>query len=86
MIHDRLVVGIKDNALSEKLQLDSRLTLESAKTAIRQKYAVHKQQQTLKGVENATSPVGTVDAIRNKRPNALGNPCRRYTIHAEHRR
>ena len=79
MISDRLVVGIKDNALSEKLQLDSRLTLESAKTAIRLKEAVHEQQQTLKGIENATSPVGTVDSIRNKQPNARGNPRRRKT-------
>ena len=48
MIYYHLVVGIRDNALSEKLQLDAKLTLETAKTTIRQKEAVHKQQQTLK--------------------------------------
>ena len=37
MIRDRLIVGIRDTTLSEKLQLDSALTLESAKKAIRQR-------------------------------------------------
>ena len=31
MIRDRLVVGIQDDALSQKLQMDSSLTLETAK-------------------------------------------------------
>ena len=31
MIRDHLVVGIRDSALSEKLQLDATLMLESAK-------------------------------------------------------
>ena len=43
MLRDRLVVGIQDAALSEKLQLDSTLTFESAKKAIRQKEAVCEQ-------------------------------------------
>lgn len=49
MIRDRLVVGIRDSALSERLQLDAELNLEKAKKAIRQREAVHEQQQTLKG-------------------------------------
>ena len=48
MIRDRLVVGIRDSALSERLLLDATLTLEKAKTAIRQKEAVHEQQDFLK--------------------------------------
>ena len=36
MIRDRLVVGIRDNALSERLQLDPDLDLEKAKKAVRQ--------------------------------------------------
>ena len=74
MIRDRLVVGIRDCALSEKLQLDPRLTLETAKTAIRQKEAVREQQHTLKGAEKAASPFGNVDAIGSKRPKARVNP------------
>ena len=36
MIRDRIVVGIRDQSLSERLQLDARLTLESAKMLVRQ--------------------------------------------------
>lgn len=44
MICDRLVVGIKDTALSEQLQIDPDLTLDKAKRKIRQREAVHEQQ------------------------------------------
>ena len=47
MIRDRLVVGIRDSSLSERLQLDSDLTLEKAKKAIRQREAVKEQQREL---------------------------------------
>ena len=43
MICDRLVVGIHDNVLSERLQLDPDLNLEKAKKAVRQREAVHEQ-------------------------------------------
>ena len=36
MIRDHLVVGIRDKCLSEKLQMDAALTLEKAKTTIKQ--------------------------------------------------
>lgn len=49
MIRDRLVVGIKDSTLSQKLQMDSKVTLETAKKQIRQCEAVHEQQQELQG-------------------------------------
>ena len=52
MIRDRLVVGIRDRALSEKLQLDAGLSLEKAKTAVRQREAVRGQQEMLKGTKN----------------------------------
>ena len=41
MIRHLLVVGIRDSALSERLQLDSDLNLEKAKPLIRQRKAVH---------------------------------------------
>ena len=47
MLLDRLLVGILDKPLSEKLQLDTTLTLEKAKTAIRQKEAIKAQRQQL---------------------------------------
>ena len=37
MIRDRLVVGIRDSALSQRLQLNAELTLEKAKQAIQAK-------------------------------------------------
>ena len=43
MLRDRLVVGIKDKQLSEKLQMNADLTLEIAKKKIRQKEAVQEQ-------------------------------------------
>ena len=58
MIRDRLVVGIRDSALSGRLQMDPELTLGKAKKTIRQREAVHEQQQALKE-EN-------VDAIRQR--------------------
>ena len=45
MIRDRIVVGIRDRALSERPQLDPDLTLEKAKTQVRQR---HEQQAILK--------------------------------------
>ena len=39
MIRDRLVVGIRDMALSKKLQMDADLMLEKAKKSIRQREA-----------------------------------------------
>ena len=44
MIRDRLVVGILDTAMSEKLQLDSALDLEKAMKQIRQREAVKEHQ------------------------------------------
>ena len=69
MIRDRLVVGIRDSALSQRLQLDAGLTLEKAKKNVRQREAVGEQQQVLRGQQtpirastsstvNAVTPVG----------------------------
>ena len=44
MIRDRIVVGISNPALSEKMQLDDKLTLEKASKLARESEAVKKQQ------------------------------------------
>ena len=44
MIRDRIVVGIRDKALSESLQMDAKLTLDDAKRRARQREAVSGQQ------------------------------------------
>ncbi|UYV61036.1 K02A2.6-like, partial [Cordylochernes scorpioides] len=47
LIRDRIVVGVRDEALSERMQLDSELTLEKAVKMIRQQEAVRQQQVDL---------------------------------------
>ena len=47
LLRDRLVVGILDHELSEKLQLEADLTLDAAKKSIRQKKAVKEQYKML---------------------------------------
>ena len=54
LIRDRLVVGILDKKTSQQLQLDPRLTVEKAKTTIRQKEAVREQGQELD--KNSSEP------------------------------
>ena len=49
MLRDRLVVGIRDKAVSDKLQLEAGLTLESAKKTIRQREAIKEHRQELQG-------------------------------------
>ena len=49
MIRDRIVVKIRDRALSEQLQLDAELMLEKAKKRVRLCEAIQEQQVTLKG-------------------------------------
>ena len=51
LIRDRIVVGLKDKKLSEKLQLDSKLTLEKAVIQTRQSETVKKQQDILQGTQ-----------------------------------
>ena len=49
MLRDRIVVGIRDQTLSQRLQTDPSLTFEKAKRAVRQKEAVHEQSNILQG-------------------------------------
>ena len=53
MIRDRVVVGIHSDKLSEKLQLDPNLTLETAVMQARQADTVKLQQVVIRG-EGAT--------------------------------
>ena len=69
MICDCLVVDIRNLALSERLQLNSDLTLEKAKTMIWQREAVHTQQQVLKEAESGSSFKGensSMDFLRGQ--------------------
>ena len=79
MIRDRLVVGIKNEALSKRLQMESNLTLEKAKKLIRQREAVQQQQSILKNsetLEAISKTKGRVDR-RQKRVVPLSQPMTR---------
>ena len=49
LIRDRIVVGLQNRKLSEKLHLDPNLTLENATNLARQKETVKQQQNILDG-------------------------------------
>ena len=71
MIRDRIVVGIRNSTLSEKMQLDSELTLAKAVTQVRQAEAVKQQQSLLRSQHDA--PIGVVKrgkgGTKSKKPN-----------------
>ena len=60
MLRDRLVVGMRDSVLAERLQLDSELTLEKAKKAMRQ---IKEQNLQLKSADEEKT-MTTVDAVK----------------------
>ena len=65
MVHDRIVVGLKDKTLSEKLQLEADLTLEKAIDQARQKELVRQQQ----GIIRQEGPsASNVDRVKSTRP------------------
>ena len=64
LIRDRLVVGIRDVELSEKLQLSPTLTLADAVKKIRQREAVHGQQVVLREGDSRDNPV-VLDALKS---------------------
>ena len=70
MIRDRIVVGLQDVSLSEKLQLGPNLTLEKAVTAAHQKEAVKQQQSTLRSQSGSTlaASVDAMQAEQQKQP------------------
>ena len=73
MIRDRLVVGIRDQHLSQQLQMDPELTLEKAKIRIRQKEAISQQQDILK--DKLGAPLtNDLELVRYKRSSSRGEP------------
>ncbi len=70
MIRDRLVVGIQDQSLSERLQMEPELTLEKTKKLVRQREAVKQQAAHLKGTpsdQSGLEEVKTRYTRKNKR-------------------
>ena len=71
LIRDRIVTGIKDTKLSERLKLDKDLTLDQAVTIVRQSEQVHQKQDILRG---ATSTLNDVNAITSRKTAAKKQP------------
>ena len=72
LIRDRIVVGIRNQALSEQLQSDPELTLEKAKILVRQQEAIRDQQQFLKPSSDVSTSIATVKSTQkytDRRPN-----------------
>ena len=67
LVKDRIVVGIKDSKLSEKLQMTPDLTLESAVIEGRQSEAVKKQQSVVRGEVLRESTIEAVKTCRQPR-------------------
>ena len=80
MILDRIVVGLKDASLSEKLQLDSGLTLEKAILKARQSKMVNKQQQELRSQFQEVTEEFESLKVRQKPPHAQSS------LHGQQRR
>ena len=63
MMRDRIVAGIRDQVLSQRMQMDPELTLAKAKTLSRQREAIREQQVVLGSTTKVTS---SVDHVKNQ--------------------
>ena len=75
LIRDRIIVGIRNKTLSERLQLESSLTLEQAELKVRQSEQV-KQQQATVHCGSTLSPVKEKQEVDALRYHAKGKPKR----------
>ena len=73
LIRDRIVMGLQNRELSEKLQLDLHLTLEKATNLARQRETVKQQQNILDGGLK-TTPVQVDGIAKGKSRRKKGNP------------
>ncbi|XP_052799445.1 uncharacterized protein LOC128231064 [Mya arenaria] len=68
LIRDRIVVGIRDHKLSERLQLDPTLSLEKAVTEAKQRESFRAQQAVVRG-----EPSSTVEAVTRRQHKTQGH-------------
>lgn len=69
LIRDRIVVGLQDRKLSEKLQLDAKLTLQSATATARSFETVKRQQAELHSDKTESREI---EELRNRYPKDNG--------------
>ena len=82
LIRDRIVVGTKDRKLSEKMQLDSKLTLETATQYVKQSEMVKSQQGIVHGTGE---PATVIDRIIKTQPQKRIQNSKRYPTSADQR-
>ena len=68
LIRNRLIAGISDAKLSEKLQMMADLTLEKAITTVRQAEQIHQQQGIVRGPTQVTLAAGDVNLVKGHKP------------------
>ena len=69
MIRERIVLGLRDAALAEKLQLDKKLTLEKAITRAREAEAVRQQQPVVRGEETKKPEIPAIQKENSQEEN-----------------
>ena len=74
LIRDRIVVGLQDVKLSEKLQMDSSLTLQTAINKARQNESVKKQQEILRSGSTDPPASPEVDEVNEAKGKRDGRP------------
>ena len=72
LIRDRIVVGIKDPRVSERMQLDSQLTLSSAMELVKHKERIQSQQDIIRHDMKKQLTVEKVTAVRGGEKNRSG--------------
>ena len=71
LLRDRIVVGIRDKKLSEQLQLDDKLTLQTALAKVRSKEMITKQSNSLQQLNTSRA-----DAVKHSTNQASNKPQR----------
>lgn len=66
LLRDRIVVGIRDSALSQKMQMERKLDLRKAIDMVRQAEDVKRQQTDIRG-ETTHANKATVDAVHSNK-------------------
>ena len=72
MIHDHIVAGVRDSALSLKLQLKDKLTLEEAVTYAREAEMNKKQQPLVRDDQKESARVGVVNKRGGRQDHSQG--------------
>ncbi len=74
MIRDRIVVGLHNVALSEKLQMDAELDLDKAIKTARQSVTIKHQQTLLRSEFCESKPERVVDSLEKQSCKPAGSP------------